>query len=192
MRALWILSLLSVAAVGARGSMVYHFSFQGTISGEQFASPPSALASVVAGDLLLLSFDVDSGTGQVENIDADFVTNGIDLSFPGVDTSWTSYNGAPPYEYRWDFNLPGMSPYTMLFWFRTTTPGVVTGGVPATIEASQFNYLQDFDIYYNTGDGGPPAINASLQYTTPEPSTVVLMALGILGIAGFRRWQGNR
>jgi hypothetical protein len=172
--------------------MVYHFSFQGTISGEQFASPPSALASVVAGDLLLLNFDVDSGTGQVENIDADFVTNGIDLSFPGVDTSWTSYNGAPPYEYRWDFNLPGMSPYTMLFWFRTTTPGVVTGGVPATIEASQFNYLQDFDIYYNTGDGGPPAINASLQNTTPEPSSVVLMALGILGIAGSRRWRRVR
>jgi hypothetical protein len=67
----------------------------------------------------------------------------------------------------------------MLSWFRTTTPGVVTGGVPPTVDASQFNYLQDFDIYYNEGGGGPPAINASLQ-NAPEPAAAVLMALGIL------------
>ena len=185
MNFLWTLCFLCLGTM-AHGSTVYSFVFEGTISGEQFVSPPAALSSIVAGDSLLLSFDVDAGTAQVENIDADFVSRGIDLSFPGVDTSWTSYNLTSPYEYRWDFNLPGMSPYVMLFWFRTTIPGVVAGGVPSTIEASQFNYLQDFDIYENFGGGGPPAINASLQ-NTPEPSTLWLAAFSFLGLLALRR-----
>lgn len=177
---------LCAGAFAAHGSTVYSYVFDGTVSTESFIGPPAALASIGAGDTFQLNFDVDSGTGQVENINADFMSKGIDLFYPGVDTSWTSYTISSPYEYRWDFNIPTMSPYTMVFWFRTTTPGVVTGGVPPTIDANQFNYLQDFDIYYNTGNGGPPTINVSLQ-NAPEPATMGLTGLSILGIGALLR-----
>jgi PEP-CTERM motif len=175
----------------ARGSTVYHFAFEGTVSGESFTGPPAALASIGAGDSFLLTFDVDSGTHQIENIDANFVSKGIDLSYPGVDTGWTSYNITSPNEYRWDFNIPTMSPYTMVFWFRTTTPGIVTGGVPPTLDANQFNFLHEFDIYYNTGGRGPPTINVPLE-NTPEPATLGLAALGVLGILVSQiRWRAS-
>jgi hypothetical protein len=186
MNTLRVLCFLCAGAAIMRGSNVYSFVFDGTVSGESFIGPPAALASIGAGDTFQLSFDVDSGTGQVENINADFMSKGIDLLYPGVDTSWTSYTISSPYEYRWDFGIPTMSPYTMVFWFRTTTPGVVTGGVPATINSSQFNYLTDFDIYYNNGGGGPPTINVSLQ-NAPEPATLGLIGLSLLGIVALRR-----
>jgi hypothetical protein len=47
------------------------------------------LASIGAGDTFKLTFDVDSVTHQVENLDADFISKGIDLSYPGDDTAWT-------------------------------------------------------------------------------------------------------
>jgi hypothetical protein len=170
----------------ARGSTVYHYDFEGTVSGAASVPLPAALSSITGGDTFFFSFDVDTGTDQVENIDANFASKGIDLYFPGVDTSWTWYTITSPYEYRFDFNIPGMSPYTMIFWFRSTTPGVVTGGVPPTITANQFNYLHDFDIYENQGDGGPQALNVSLE-NTPEPGTLGLTALSILGIAALGR-----
>jgi hypothetical protein len=179
-----------VGALLARGNILYSFVFDGTVSNEQFVGPPAALDTITAGDTFVLSFDVDSVTDQVDNIDADFVSAGIDLPFPGVDTQLNWYTGSSPYEYRWDFNIPGMSPYTMLFWFRTTTPGVVNG-IPQTLDASQFNYLHDFDIYENDGNGGPESINVSLQNATPEPATSGLVGLsllsGVLLLRGSRR-----
>jgi hypothetical protein len=178
-----------MGALGARGDTTYSYAFMGTVSNESFVGPPPALASIATGDTFLFTFDVDANTDEVENINADFVSAGIDLFYPGDDTGFTWYTGGSPYEYRWDFNLPGMSPYTMIFWFRTTTPGVVMNGVPPTIDATQFNYLTDFDIYYNTGDGGPPTINVSLQNAVPEPATFGLAAFGVLLVLCFARFR---
>jgi hypothetical protein len=183
-KTLGMLCFLCAGALLARGSTVYSFEFLGTVSGASFDTPPPALASIGAGDSFRLSFDVDSATHKVENIDADFLSKGIDLSYPGVDTSFT-WSTTAPYEYRWDFNLPGMSPYALLFWFRTTTAGVVVNGVPPTIDVNQFNLLHEADIYFNTGDGGPPTINVSLM-DTPEPSALGLATLGVFFLFVFR------
>jgi hypothetical protein len=77
----------------------------------------------------------------------------------------------------------------MLFWFRTKTPGVVINGAPPTIDVSQFAFLHEVDIYFNTGDGGPPTINIPLV-NTPEPSTLGFTAFGVLGIFLFRGRSG--
>ena len=184
-KTLAMLGFLCAGAIAARGGTVF-YEFLGTVSGASFDTPPPALASIGAGDTFQLTFDVDTVTNKVENLDADFISKGIDLSYPGIDTAWTWTSGSSPYEYRFDFNLPGMSPYAMLFWFRTKTPGVVTNGAPPTIDVSQFAFLHEVDIYFNTGDGGPPTVNIPLV-NTPEPSTLGFAALGVLGIFGFRK-----
>jgi PEP-CTERM motif-containing protein len=184
-KTLAMLGFLCAGAIAARGSTVFD-EFLGTVSGASFDTPPPALASIGAGDTFQLTFDVDTVTNKVENLDADFISKGIDLSYPGIDTAWTWTSDSSPYEYRFDFNLPGLSPYAMLFWFRTKTPGVVTNGAPPTIDVSQFTFLHEVDIYFNTGDGGPPTINIPLV-NTPEPSTLGFTALGVLGIFLFRK-----
>ena len=182
MRNVWILGMFGFAAMVAQAGVVYQYDFHGTVSGEQFISPPAALASISAGDPFDLNFNMDSGTGRVFNIDAMFMTRGIELTSGAGSTQLTSYTLGFPNEYRWDYAMPDFPGFTMVFWFRTNIPGVVHGGVPPAIDVNQFNYLHEFDIIRDFGGGGPPTINVSLD-NVPEPATMGLTAVPLTAAA---------
>src|SRR5579883_7759 len=188
-RLLQLTVLLATAAVVSRATTVYNYEFYSTVYcvGCFGVNPASALSGVQDGDTWDVSFDVVANTATVENINVYDVTNNIDVYSGTATTNFTWHTGAPPYEYRWDFPLPGESPDTLIMWLRTTTPGVVCNCVQSSINISQFNYLQDFDIYYNIyNPGGPPVIATSLS-NVPEPSTLALAGIGISLLLFSRR-----
>lgn len=186
-RNLWrnVAPLLLVAASAMAGRLqaapIYRYSFDGMYTGSSFVARPAVLNPVQIGDLFRLSFEVDAASGTVQNIVASFPTRGILLA-PAGTAGWWANAGASLYHYRWDISFPDAPEYTMVFWFRTSTPGVVIPGVPAELNTSDFNITHHWGVYWGTPQtGGPSAMSLEVNTAapTPEPGTFLLLVVGV-------------
>jgi hypothetical protein len=196
----------------AKADTLNYFSFTGQVTSENYYPYPAALTSagVHVGDTVVVTFATDSTTAgyqdyydmsnavtdvKVVDTTAGYTIADLGSQFLSLETYATSYEASA---YRWDTSLPGSSGYEMTWWFRTTNESNVTRQqVPTSINASDFDYLHNFDIYYANGQN-PAVLDVELSNTpavaaTPEPSSLSLMLLGLGGVlTGARRRFGQR
>ena len=172
--------------------IVYTAQLDGPSESPPVASPGTGFAQVdfdiVAHTMRVqVEFSGLVGTTTVSHIHAPTATPGVGTigvavypgTFPGFPAGVTSGT----YEGTFDTNLA--TAYTAAF---LTTYG---GGTVEGAEAALAAYLAEGRAYFNIHTSFAPGGEIRGFLTVPEPTTILLLGLGLMGLAGIRRTDEN-
>ena len=200
--------LVAFAGVGASASTTYQLTTDLCGGGCNPGAPGSSMGTVTVNGIGTTALTITIAlidpllfvnTGLQQTIDfelagmptlSDFTVNNANFSLDSTTAGSEHLDGLGFFEYALKLNKPqgggGAVPGPVTFSFTCSTN--------CNPIANATGYVFGVDVFSNnlngaTGNGNTGAIGATTGSTVPEASTMILLAAGLMGIGGFRRFR---
>jgi hypothetical protein len=172
----------AVLTGGPLGSS-YYFNHTGGTGGDQRAYQPIDTSSMaLAGQEITLSFDYifEQGDWQIQDMGVALV------GLSGVGAKYVAYGGAG-YDGTFGVDGAGITRTVLGTLALTITTGWSSDSLSVVLGQDYDTLIAVFASSAWAGSGGVRGIDNVNVSTVPDPATILLLGLGLLGVAGVRR-----